>query len=261
MTLRLAWFATARGTSSRLLLERTLAAIRAGALDAEIVVVFCNRIRGQASNTDAFLDEVEAARLPLITLSSSAWRERAGGERSEPGADLAAWRSDFDAEVYRRIIPYGPTVGVLAGYMLITTAALCDRLPLLNLHPAAPGGPVGTWQDVIRALIDSGATESGIMIQRATTALDAGPIVSACRYPIRGGALDALWAARQRPATEEEPLFQAIRQLGVVREPPFLVESLRAIAQGRVALPPSGRPGPALDLTAEVEAAVRQSAL
>ena len=253
MTLPIAWFATARGTSSRLLFEKVQTAIEAGELDAQIVVAFCNRERGQSENTDAYLNAVAAAGVPIETLSSKAWRERSGGATSKPGTPLPQWRHDFDTAVYERIAPYRPTIGVLAGYMLIATAALCERLPLLNLHPAEPGGPIGTWQEVIRVLIEQRAERSGMMIQRATTALDRGPIATWCRYSTRGGPLDALWAARSGPPSDEEPLFPALRELGVQREPHFLVASLRALADGRAPLPPLTGRGPELDLTADVE--------
>ena len=96
MTLRIAWFASARGTSSRLLLRAALGAIERGRLDAEVVCVFCNRERGQSANTDAFLDDVEAAGLPLVASSSLAWRRRVGGAVSDPQGELAAWRRDYD---------------------------------------------------------------------------------------------------------------------------------------------------------------------
>ena len=256
MTLRIAWFATAKGTSSRALFLRAQAAIAAGRLDARIVVLFCNRERGQHANTDAFLDAVETAGVPAVTISSGAWRKRVGGAISRPEDELAPWRHDFDAAVYERIVPFHPDVGVLAGYMLISTEQLCDRLPLLNLHPAERGGPVGTWQAVIRQLVERDARTSGLMFQRATTDLDRGAIVTHCSYPIRGGALDPLWAERRGPVREDEPLFRAIREVGVSREPVFVVESLSAVADGRVALPPPQGPGPELDLTARVEAAL-----
>ena len=202
MTLRLAWFATARGTGSRGLFESARNAIAAGRLDAELAVVFCNRERGQSANTDAFLDAVTAAGVPLVAISSGAWRKRLGGDVSLPAEAIAPWRHDFDRAVWEAIAPFSPNVGVLAGYMLIATRELCERLPLLNLHPAEPGGPVGTWQEVILALMEVGASTSGMMTQRATKSLDRGPVVTSCRYPIRGGAWDALWDERRGPASE-----------------------------------------------------------
>ena len=261
MTLRIAWFATAKGTSSRLLLESTQAAIAGGRLDAEIVVVFCNRERGQSANTDAFLNAVESAGMPLRTISSGAWRKRVGGELSAPGGALAPWRRDFDEAVAEVIAPFRPEVGVLAGYMLVTTEALCETLPLLNLHPAEPGGPVGAWQEVIGALIAGRAERSGMMLQRVTTELDRGPIVSFCSYPIRGGTFDSLWAAPP-DAAEGSPLSRAIRAEGVRREPGFIVASLQAIASmqgagGVVPLPGGDERGPEIDVTEVVEAGLR----
>ena len=253
MTLRLAWFASARGTSSRLLLRETLRAIDEGRLDAEIVCVFCNRERGQSTNTDAFLDDVEAAGIPLITSSSLAWRRRVGGEISDPQGELAPWRREYDANALKAISKYEPDAAMLAGYMLVVTDALCDALPMLNLHPALPDGPIGTWRDVIHELIAAGAGESGMMLQRVTTELDRGAVVSLCRYPIPSPQWDALWDAPPRQGDEESALFQAIRAAGVAREPIFVVESLRAIADGRINL--AGQGGP-LDLTADVESAV-----
>ena len=253
MTLRIAWFASAHGTSSRLLLRETLRAIDEGRLDAKIVCVFCNRERGQSANTDAFLDDAAAAGIPLIASSSLAWRRRVGGAISDPQGELAPWRRDYDADALKAISKYEPDAAMLAGYMLVVTDTLCEALPMLNLHPALPDGPIGVWQTVIHELIAAGASESGMMLQRVTTELDRGAVVSLCRYPIRGQGFDELWTAPPRPGGEESALFQAIRAAGVAREPIFVVESLRAIADGRIDL--TGQGGP-LDLTADVESAV-----
>ena len=81
MTLRLAWFATGRGQMSGKLLAAAREAIEAGRLNAEIAVVFCNRAPGEDANTDAFLEQVRASGIPLVTLSSRDFRKRVGGER------------------------------------------------------------------------------------------------------------------------------------------------------------------------------------
>ena len=70
MTLRVGWFATARGQTSGKLLAGALTAIEEGRLAAEVVVVFCNRDPGEDANTDAFHEQVRAAGIPLVTLSS-----------------------------------------------------------------------------------------------------------------------------------------------------------------------------------------------
>ena len=45
----------------------------------------------------------------------------------------------------RLIDPFKPDLSLLAGYMLIISPEMCRRYPLINLHPAAPDGPKGTW--------------------------------------------------------------------------------------------------------------------
>ena len=116
--------------------------------------------------------------------------------------------------------------------MLITSPALCRKFAILNLHPALPGGPKGTWQQVIWQLLEEDATETGAMIHLATAQLDRGPVVSTFRLPLRGPDWDALWRQfREKRETmtvaeiaaaegEDEPLFAAIRrQRGDPRDP------------------------------------------
>ncbi len=244
MTLRVGWFSTARtpGGSSAKLLRAALDAIERG-MDSRIEFVFSNRDPGEHESTDQFFEIVRAAGIPLVTLSNTKFRHRVGGRRSRDGEPLPEYRREYDAAVAALIAPFDFDLGVLAGYMLITTDVLCNRYPLLNLHPAAPGGPIGTWQNVIWQLIERKATESGVQWQLVTTDLDKGPVVTHCRYSLRGGQLDTLWAeqsrrpmAELREEGESTPLFQAIRALGVVREVPLLVETLGVFARGGLRL-------------------------
>ena len=268
MTLRLGWFSTGNGPGSRNLLNAVLAEIRAGTLDVEIPVVFCNREYGEKEGSDRFIELVQSHRLELLTLSSATFRREHGGELSRPDAALPSWRHEFDAEVARRLAPYDFASGVLAGYMLVCTEELCERFTLLNLHPAAPGGPKGTWQEVIHNLIADYAPASGAMVHLATRALDEGPTVAYCTFSLRGYPIDAHWAAERDepspdlPTLERTPLFREIRRQGAARELPLVVESIRAIAEGRLAVvggrvvDATGQPTGALDLSAEVDRAV-----
>jgi phosphoribosylglycinamide formyltransferase-1 len=274
--LRIGWFATARGTTSAKLFRAALDAIAAG-MDARIAFVFSNREPGDFENTDRFFDTVRAAGVPLVTLSNTKFRRRVGGKPSREGEPLPEWRRQYDAEVAKLIEPYGFDLGVAAGYMLIFTDVLYERWPLINLHGAAPDGPIGVWQDVVWQLIEQQATESGVLIFLADANLDRGPVVTYCRYSLRGGAIDELWERYARRNVEElkasegeaNPLFQEVRARGVAREIPLLVETLRCFADGRfrigrgpagfVITDASGNPVSGVDLTAEVEAAVRGS--
>jgi folate-dependent phosphoribosylglycinamide formyltransferase PurN len=264
---RIGWFATARGQTSGKLLAGALAAIGDGRLDAEIAFVFCNRDPGEDANTDAFHKQVRAAGIPLVTLSSRQFRRAAGGEVARKGEPLPAWRREYDREVMRSLAPYEFDIGVLAGYMLIFGEEAAEKWDLLNLHPAAPGGPAGIWQDVIWELIAQGADRAGVMIHLATPELDEGPVVTYCTYPIRGGEIDALWrdaetrgveAARAEDG-EDLPLFREIRRRGVLREVPLVTETLRAFADGRVrvrdkqAVDASGAAIAGYDLSEQIE--------
>lgn len=272
MTLRLGWFTSARGAGSRALFEAVAAAIADGTLDARFAAVFCNRDPGEDPATDEFFARVQVAGAPLVTRSSVAFRRAAGGARSRAGEPLPAWRLEYDRAVDDALGPHEFDLGVLAGYMLIFEREFTQRHALLNLHPALPGGPTGTWREVIRHLIRTRAAESGVMLHLAIPEVDMGPVVAYCRYSLHTRALDHEWEALASrigtlddAAIEASALFAAIRATGMVREAPLLVATLREFAAGRLradggkVLDAPGRPAPPTDLTAEVDALVAQA--
>ncbi|MCH8814014.1 MAG: phosphoglycerate transporter [Chloroflexi bacterium] len=242
----------------------------AGSLDAEIAVVFCNRKPGEDPNTDSFLEQVRAYGLPLVCLSSRDFRRARGKEPVRKGDPLPKWRADYDRELIRLLEPHPFDLGVLAGYMLIFSSEPSNRWDLLNLHPAAPGGPKGMWQDVIWELIATRAERAGVMLHLATPELDEGPPVTYCTYPIRGDGFDRLWQAIEgtdlerlkESAGESNELFAEIRRHGVAHEIPLVIETLRAFADRRLrisdkqVLNPKGRSVPGHDLTDQIERAV-----
>ncbi len=242
--LRVGWFATGRGEGSQKLLHAAVEAIRDRALDVQISFVFCNRERGQAPTTDTFLDQVRSYGIPLVTLSDRPFRREHGGDVARMGEPLPAWRQAYDRAVHEALEPYPYDIGMLAGYMLITTSPLYESHPLLNLHPAAPGQPAGTWQEVTWKLIESRADHGGVRIHLVTGELDAGAIATYCTYPLRGGSIDLLWRDTgsrsvdeiRESEGEEYPLFREIRRRGSARELPLVVETLRAFADGRLRL-------------------------
>jgi phosphoribosylglycinamide formyltransferase 1 len=266
VTLRIGWYTT-RGRSSRAMFEAVRDAIADGSLDAEIAYVFSNRDPGDDPVTDAFFDLVRAEGIPLLTIGSVAYRKAHGGERSRPGEPLPAWREAYDAEVAALVDQHPADLGVLAGYMLIFTAPFAEAHPLVNLHPALPGGPIGTYVEVIRTLVRQDATESGVMLNVAIPEVDMGPVAAFCRYPIRGDEFDDHWATLNRVAGDDaldaSPLFEAIRAAQVRHESPFLVAALEAFARGRVTLERGVPVAPSeplpLDLTADVRARLAAS--
>ena len=143
---------------------------------------------------------------------------------------------------------------------------------MINLHPAAPGGPTGTWQEVIWQLIDSKAQETGVMMHLVTPELDKGPPVTYCTFPIRGKPFDRYWLDLGKlPLTspkrhdEENPLFRLIRKHGLAREFPLIISTLKAFSQDKVKImadkklvDSEGRPIKGYNLTDEINELVKR---
>ncbi|MCH7621508.1 MAG: hypothetical protein IH870_06385 [Chloroflexi bacterium] len=234
---RIGWFSTGRGEGSRGLLRLVQEHILRGGLDAQIEFVFSNRAPGEAEGSDEYFQLVTGYDIPLRTMSSRQFRRTRGGS-------LANHRDEFDRQVMTQLRDYQVDVCVLAGYMLIVGGAMCRQYSLLNLHPALPNGPIGTWQEVIWALIEQRASQTGAMMHLATEDVDRGPVVSYCTASISGGEFGAHWDELERldlelvksSPGEAYPLFQLIRQAEYLREPYLLLETLRALADGHLAI-------------------------
>ncbi len=263
------WFSTARGQTSQKLLAEAWNAIQRGDVKAEIAYVFCSRDDGEAPETDQFLAQVRSYGIPLVTHSFEKHRQEAGGRgMGLSGGVFAPWREGYDQQVLERVRDTPVDVVLQVGYMLVWTPLLCRELSALNLHPAAPGGPAGTWQQVIWNLIEQKAPASGVYVHLVTPSLDQGPVVTYCRYAIDGPGFAAGWRAvagrsvAELKAAEGEALvlFQRIRQEGVRREAPMILATLKALGEGRLRLLPTG-PGDAqgnaiapVDLSSAIEA-------
>jgi len=239
--LRVGWFSTGRGEGSRGLLDFVQSHIARGGLDATIDFVFSNRERGEAEGSDEFFQLVGDHGLSLETFSSSKFA------RSR-GFPFAQVRAEYDGRVMDRLTGYQPDICVLAGYMLIVSGPMCRRYPLLNLHPALPDGPIGTWQQVIWKLMETRAELTGAMVHLATEEVDRGPVVSHCTVPIAGPGFaphwDALSGLDLREVKESQgeilPLFRLIREAEYAKEPYLLLETLRAISEGKVVVGEGG---------------------
>ena len=233
---RIGWFSTARGEGSRALLTTIQESIQKGQLKAEIAFVFCNRERGQTKETDLFLDLVESYHIPLVCLSAKQFKGKKGIET------LTDRRLEYDRQVIELLKGFSPDICVLAGYMLIIGEEMCQRYTMINLHPAVPGGPTGTWREVIWKLIEDEASETGVMMHLVTPELDKGPPVTYCTFPIRGEPFDKHWEeikglpvnALTAQQGEDNALFRLIRKEGLKRELPLIVATLKAFTAGRV---------------------------
>ena len=238
---KIGWFSTGRGEGSKGLLRAAHDAIALSEVEAEIEFVFCSREGGETEATDVFLKMVEDYGIPLVCFSYQKYR-RARGERTPGlGQPMPQWRLDYDREVMKRLEDFQPDLCVLGGYLLILGEEMANKYDIINLHPAAPGGPVGMWQKVIWELMEGNTQENGVMMHLAIPELDKGPVVTYCKFPIRGGDFDPLWEKwaklpQDSPEShsEENALFKLIRQHGVVRETPLVLATIKAFSQGKV---------------------------
>lgn len=277
MALPVGWFSTGRDEAALWLLDETLKGISSGFLPIEIAFVFCNREKGDAPQSDAFLDYVTKVGLPLIAFSSrrflpELWHKGKSGDEEA----MMEWRRSYHEEVAKRLESFLSQVpfSLLAGYMLIVSDEFCDAYRLLNLHPALPGGPAGAWQDVIWDLIRQRSQFAGAQIHIVTKELDSGPPVTYCRVPIQTPDMMPLWdlmEAKLRAKSieqiiseegETEPLFAEIRRRQLAREVPLIHLTLKKFAEGKLSLRDKmvywqNEPKPdGVDLTDDVEAFV-----
>ena len=271
--LKLGWFSTGRGPGSRNLLKAVMDEKEKNGLDVEISFVFCNWDNTEEPNPrreqrEMFFDMVKGYGIPLITKSWKTFRPDLWD------TDEKEWRDEYGKELRRLTRDYDIDLGILAGYMLWMDDETCMEYDMLNLHPALPDGPKGTWQEVIWQLIREGAERQGAMLHLCTPEWDRGAPLTYCGFSLRGGDYDKLWNdlyAKLEDSTlediaknegVEEPLFKRIRADGAKRELPLIVETIRSFADGRVRienkqLVANGkRLDTAFDLSAEVDRSI-----
>ena len=220
--LNIGWFSTGRDEAARQLLQAVQDRSHSGYIDGQISFVFSNREPGEAAESDLFFELVRNYRIPLVCLSHK--RFKTIGKEKE-------WRIKYDREVDKRIEPFAPNLCVLAGYMFIVSAKLCQKYDMINLHPAPPGGPTGSWQEVIWALIQNKADTAGAMMHLATPDLDRGPVVSYCLFSIKDKPFAEYWWR-----DDKNMLFQLIRQHELAREFPLITLTLQSLSRGEVSI-------------------------
>ncbi|MEE9151060.1 MAG: formyltransferase family protein [Thermoplasmata archaeon] len=267
---KIGWFSSGRDEAARELLKVVHDSIQSGFINAEFDFVFSNRERGRDPESDAFFRLVEGYGIDLIFFSSKKFQPE---NRKK---NLEEWRRTYDREMMKHLKNYDPDLCVLAGYMLITGAEICKKYTMINLHPAEPGGPTGTWQEVIWKLIQEKADRTGVMMHHVTEILDRGPPITYCTFPIRGGKFDPLWDNMENKLKkgsleeiiqkegEDEPLFKEIRIEGVRRELPLIIQTIKEFAIGRVKVEEGNIVAEgkviagAYDLTDEIEKLLRE---
>jgi phosphoribosylglycinamide formyltransferase-1 len=242
------WFSSGRDQAAIDLFNAVIDRIDSGFIPGRLAYVFCDRAPGETVASDRFLAVVRSRGIPLVTHSSKKLRALIQARAPE----LEAFRETFDVQVIGQIRNFVTEVVVMAGYMLIISPRLCQAFLCLNLHPAVPGGPAGTWQEVMWQLMARDLREAGAMMHLATPELDAGPTVTYCRFPLTGPEFEPQWAEFARKRREQglaeiqakegeaEPLFAKIRQAELRREFPLILLTLKNLAEGRYNLSRAG---------------------
>ena len=269
--LTIGWFSTGRDKAARQLLEVVYQKIQQSYIKGKILFVFSNREPHEEKESDLFFNLVKSYGIPLVCLSSWKFKDLSGLTNNSDETKLRSWRLDYDRLVMKQLNGFHPDLCVLAGYMLIVGDEMCRRYKMINLHPAVPGGPKGTWQEVIWQLIDRQATESGVMMHLVTPELDSGPVITYCTYPIRGKPFDKYWrqltgesvSQIKRNESENNALFRLIRSHGLTREFPLIVSTLKAFADGEIRIEDgklfdkTGKSISGYNLTSEVNEALK----
>ncbi len=234
--LKLGWFSTGRGEGSRNLFSTALEYTRSGYINAEIQYVFCNREPGEYKGSDRFHSLVKASNIPLITLSSRRFTKERGA------SSFNEVREAYDSEAIKLFGTFQIDLAVLVGYMLFTSEVMCQKLSMINVHPAPPNGPIGSWQEVIWKLIEQKAPQGGAQVQLANMEWDRGPVITYYTFPLRGPLFDQAWELAGSQSIdklrscqgEEFRLFKQIRDEGTKREIPLLIETLKAFGDGEL---------------------------
>lgn len=243
--LKLGWFSSGRGPGSRNLLRSVMDGKENGDLDVNVEFVFCNWDNTEVPNPkkderEKFFAQIAGYGIPLVTLS---WKTFMPELREN---DEARWRDEYGKEMRRLLSEFDFDIGILAGYMLWVDDETCMTYDLLNLHPALPDGPKGTWQEVIWNLIENEETRQGAMMHICTPDWDRGAAISYCGFGIRGDGYDELWNGMNTKLKDHslseimdsegvnEPLFKKIREDGAKRELPLVVSTIKKFADGDI---------------------------
>ena len=224
--LNIGWFSTGRDEAARQLFQAVQDKSRSGDINGKITFVFSNREPGESKESDLFFELVYSYHIPLIYISHKVFMTDIDEENLRIDEQ---WRIKYDSEVNKKIEPFSPDLCVLAGYMLIVSEDLCRRYDMINLHPAPPDGPAGSWQEVIRTLIQNKSETAGAMMHLVTPELDRGPVISYCLFPIKDEPFARYWQS-----DDKDMLFRLIRQHELAREFPLIILTLQALSRGEV---------------------------
>jgi len=213
--LNLGFFTSLKDQEALDLMYGILGAIDSGFLSGiGVKYVFCDR----PENIEGTLrTELLARNIRLFEKSSRELRKFISQNRGNEPA-LGQVRGEFDRGALEVVGGCEVDFVLLAGYMLITSSFLCNKLKMLNLHPDLPGRFAGTWQDIMRKIAMRNLNSAGAMIHLVTPELDEGPALSYFTFSVA------------------EPDPEKIRCEEFRRELPLILLTLKAMAEGEITI-------------------------
>jgi len=197
-------------------------------------------VSGRGTNLQAILDATAHPDYPgQVVVVVSDRKEAFGLERARRAgvpAYVVEWRrdaSEFGRRLCRVLERHGAEWVCLAGFLRILDPEFVEayRGRILNIHPSllpAFGGRGMYGERVHRAVLASGAQESGCTVHFVTAEVDAGPVVARARVPVLPG--DTVESLAARVAEQEHRLYpEAIRRVvtGEVRFEELAAQSRR----------------------------------
>jgi len=189
---------------------------------------------GRGTNLQSIIDACKDGRLnavPAVVISNNAGSmalERANHEQIPAlhlSPKLFTNEDELDQRIAETLMQHGARLVILAGYMKKlgprTLAAYAGRI--INVHPALlpKFGGQGMYGDNIhRAVLTAGETETGVTIHLVEENYDSGPILAQRKVKVEEG--DTVETLAARVLAVEHELF---------------VETIGAILEGKIKLP------------------------
>jgi phosphoribosylglycinamide formyltransferase-1 len=268
---RIGWFSTGRDEAAANILQEVWNFTKECKEEVIIEFLFCNREEGDSPKSDHFLELAREINIKVLSFSSKKFMPEKKKLAKTDSRYLEEWRKEYDSQVAKMIQGFEFEIIIMAGYMLFLSDEMCNRYDFINLHPAPPNGPIGTWQEVITQLIRTRADTAGATIQLATPERDRGPLIAFCTFPITGAVYEELWKEVEAidleqltgKEIEELRLFKKIREDEFAREIPLMKYTIEAFAEGKTCIRnkqvivDGRRTATGLDLTKFVDAELR----
>jgi phosphoribosylamine--glycine ligase/phosphoribosylglycinamide formyltransferase/phosphoribosylformylglycinamidine cyclo-ligase/phosphoribosylamine--glycine ligase/phosphoribosylformylglycinamidine cyclo-ligase len=189
---RIALVGSTRGSSSQM----TIDAIKAGELEAEVVVVISNRKEA------GILERGRNERIRSVYLPCA---------KGTP-------RAEYDAEVTRALRDESVDLVMLVGFMRIMSPEFCKEWEnrCINVHPSLlPKHAGGMDLEVHTAVLAAGEKESGCTVHIVAAEVDGGPVV-----------------VQRRVDVVAEDTAESLKAKVQAQEGPALIDAVRLFAKG-----------------------------